>query len=225
MEFIKQMIKKIKEQSKKKNSLYANIDWEKAKELFKQPLSLPDGKRLFPTTHEVLHILAAAGAIGLTFALPKAGATLARMILGVNTYSDWRINQVVSRLRKQKYISIKYNGDGSTTVKITKNGMTKALTYQLDTMILSKPKRWDKKWRVVIFDIPNKYKRVRDVFRMRLLQLDLYQLQESAYISPYPCFAEIEFLRALYGVTFTVRYLLVEKIEDDEFLRHKFDLI
>ena len=102
--------------------------------------------------------------------------------------------------------------------------MNRALTYQLDTMMVRKPKRWDKKWRVVIFDIPEKYRRVRDIFRSRLRQLSLYQLQESVYISPYPCFSEIEFLRELYGVSFTVSYLLVDRIEDDELLRSHFEL-
>lgn len=219
----KRIIKRSK--NKNKQSLYAKIDWEKTKELFKQPYNSPKESKLFPTTREILHILAAAGAIGLTFAFPKAGAEIGRFLLCDDSYSDWRSNQIISQLRKQKYISIKYNQNGSVTTKITKNGMVRALTYQLDSMVLSKPKRWDKKWRVIIFDIPNKYKRVRDVFRLRLQQLELHQLQESVYISPYPCFDEIEFLRELYGVAFKVQYLLVDKIEDDRFLQNHFELV
>ena len=102
--------------------------------------------------------------------------------------------------------------------------MVKALTYRLDTLMITKPKRWDKKWRVVIFDIPIKYNRVRDIFRSRLVQMGMYQLQESVYIYPYSCFSEIEFLRELYGVPFTARYLLVEHIENDDFLKYHFEL-
>lgn len=203
---------------------YARIDWEKAKELFKQPFHQPAKKKNFPSTKEILHILAAAGTIGLTFAFPKIGTSIGRLLLGSSYYNDWSSDQVLKQLKKQKYVEIKTNDDGSITLKITQNGLVRALTYQLEEMTINQPKRWDKKWRVVIFDIPNKYKRTRDIFRMRLHQLGLYQLQESTYIHPYPCFDQIEFLRELYGITFTVNYLLVEKLEDDGFLRRRFEL-
>ncbi len=57
-----------------------------------------------------------------------------------------------------------------------------------------------------------------------LRQLELYPLQKSVFVSPYPCFDEVEFLRELYGVAFTVRYLLVERIEKDEFLKQHFNV-
>lgn len=211
---------------RKRQNPYARIDWDKAKELFRDPInpSEEDKSKLFPSRKEILHVLAAAGAIGLTFAFPKIGASIGGLLLGDKHYRDWRSDQIISQLEKQKYVAIKYNDSGSITIKITKDGMNRALTYQLDMMRVRKPKRWNKKWRVVIFDIPEKYKRVRDIFRLRLKQLNLYKLQESVYVSPYPCFYEVEFLRELYGVSFTVRYLLVDKIEDDELLRGYFEL-
>lgn len=211
---------------KKKRHPYARIDWEKAKEIFKEPINLEkeDESKLFPSSRKILHILAAAGTIGLTFAFPKAGVALGSLLLGDKKYRDWRSDQILSQLNKQKYVDIKYNNNSSVTVKITKNGMNRALTYQLDIMTVRKPKRWDKKWRVVIFDIPEKYRRVRDIFRSRLRQLGLFKLQESVYVYPYPCFDEIEFLRELYGIPFTVSYLLVDKIEDDEFIKNRFEL-
>lgn len=211
---------------RKRQNPYARIDWDKAKELFRDPIILSKGdkSRLFPSRKEILHVLAAAGTIGLTFAFPKVGASIGSLLLGDKHYRDWRSDQIISQLEKQKYVEIEYKKNGSITVKITKNGMTRALTYRINMMMVSKPKRWDKKWRVVIFDIPDKYKRVRDIFRLRLKQLNLYKLQESVYVSPYPCFHEVEFLRELYGVSFTVRYLLVDKIEEDELLRSYFEL-
>ena len=160
----------------------------------------------------------------MTFAFPKAGAGIGKALFGKKIYAGWRTDQIIKRLNKQKYIEVKENDDDTTTIKITRNGMIRALTYKLDSMILRKPEKWNGKWRVVIFDIPNNYRRIRDIFRGRLLQLGLYKLQESVYVSPFPCFDEIEFLRELYGVAFTVKYLLVEKIEDDEFLRNWFGL-
>lgn len=213
----------LKKRAKPKDP-YAKIDWEKAAILFKNSTSYTTKKRLFPLTKDVLRIIAGAGAVGLTFAFPGAALAISSILLGDKSYPRWSANKIFSQLDKQKFIDISENTDGSTTVKITQKGMTRALTYQLNTLKLKKPKHWDKKWRVVVFDVPEKYRRVRDVFRMRLRQLGLYQLQKSVYVSPTPCFKEIEFLRELYSVSINVRYLLVEKIEDDTFLRDHFSL-
>lgn len=43
---------------------------------------------------------------------------------------------------------------------------------------------WDKKWRVVIFDIPEKERKTRNFLRTKLVSLGFGELQESVYISP-----------------------------------------
>lgn len=203
---------------------YAPIDWEKVATLFKLPPADLRKNRLVPLAKDVLRIIAGAGAIGLTFAFPGAAPAIGAIFLGDKSYPRWSTNKIFSQLDKQKFVKVTENADGSTTVKITQKGMIRALTYQLGTLQLKKPKHWDGKWRVVIFDVPEKHKRLRDIFRRRLLQLGLYRLQESVYASPYPCFKEIEFLRELYSVSFNVRYLLVDKIEEDSALRDHFEL-
>jgi hypothetical protein len=200
--------------------VYSDIDWEKAACVFeKGKTSQSKITASFPSTKDVLNILAAVGTIGFLFACPKA----ASQMLGNNQYKRWKVKKVFSNLSRQKDIEVQEHEDGSQTVRITKQGMVKALRYKLDTMKLQ-PRRWDGKWRVVLFDIPEKHKKIRDVFRMRLIQLSLYMLQDSVFASPYPCFDEIEFLRSLYHVQFNVIYVLADKIEDDTPLRQHFQL-
>lgn len=210
--------------SERKTPYDANINWEKASILFKQPLIRRQNNSSHPSVKNILHLLAGAGTVGLMFMFPGAAVGIGSLVLGERKYSRWRTKQVIYQLAKQQYIKVKEEDNGKTTVTIMRKGLAKALTYRLEDMQLAKPKKWDNKWRVIIFDIPEKYKKVRDIFRMRLRQLGLYQLQESVYVSPYKCFNEIEFLRELYGVAFTVRYLLVDKLEDDNFLRQHFEL-
>lgn len=216
--------KRRRKTTRKRGSLYAKIDWQKAEALFQRPSPKRETSSDYPSTREILRVLAGVGAVGMMFLFPGAAPGLGMLLLGGRSYSRWRTKQILSQLAKQKFVAIKEHDNGKVTVAITQQGMVRALTYELDSMHLVKPKTWDKKWRVVIFDIPEKYKRVRDVFRMRLRQLGLHQFQESVYVSPYPCFDEVEFLRELYDVAFTVRYLLVEKLEDDSFLKNHFDL-
>lgn len=202
---------------------YTHIDWEKASKLFQQPI-ISERMYSFPPVKHILHTLAKVGAIGMIFAFPGAAPAIGSLVLGENSYDRWKTRKIITRLKRQKFVTIKENPDNTVTVKITRQGMVRALTYQLETMQIKKPKSWDKKWRVVIFDIPEKYKKAREIFRIRLRQLNLYLLQDSVFVSPYPCFNEVEFLRELYGIPSTVKYLLVEKLEGDQELKEHFSL-
>lgn len=51
--------------------------------------------------------------------------------------------------------------------------------------------RWDKKWRIVIFDIPQELHNKRNIFRARLKSLGFYMIQKSVFVFPYPCEEEL----------------------------------
>jgi hypothetical protein len=220
---------RIVRKKKTQRPLYASVDWEKAKQIFQTApetslnSTLTESLKRIPVK-DILRVVAAVGIIGIIFTCPPAGAALGTLFLDGKPYRRWKVRSTLDQLVRQKYVSVKNHEDGSITVTITKQGMTRALTYQLNTMRLTVPKKWDKKWRVVMFDVPNRYGRTRDVFRKRLEQLGLRMVQKSVFISPYPCFKEVEFLRELYGIAITVQYLLVEKIEGDAQLKHQFNL-
>ncbi len=51
--------------------------------------------------------------------------------------------------------------------------------------------KWDKKWRVIIFDIPQELHNKRNIFRQRLKSLGFYMIQKSVFVFPYPCEDEL----------------------------------
>lgn len=66
-------------------------------------------------------------------------------------------------------------------------------------------RRWDKKWRIVIFDISEESRHTRDLLRDKLKELGFGMLQRSIYISPYNLVQDMyEFLhsRHLLGKVF-----------------------
>ena len=89
----------------------------------------------------------------------------------------------------------------------------KLLKFKLDEMIIKKPKRWDGKWRVVIFDIPEKFRLGRDYLRNKLKELGFYQMQKSAWVHPYPCGDEVDFIKELYEVRPFVRVITADSID------------
>jgi len=199
------------------------VNWEKASAFFQHLPAVSNKNQRF-TAASFLRLLVGTADKGIMFLAHADNPAVVEYLLEATGPLNWRTRHIIDRFQKQKYVTVQEDKDGTITVKITKNGLVKALSYELNTLRIKKPERWDGKWRAVVFDVPEKYHRLRDVFRMRIKQIGLYPLQESVYISPYPCFDQIEFLRELYGIAFTVRYLLVEKVEEDGFLRKYFGL-
>ena len=169
---------------------------------------------------ETLKILAAVGFISISLLMPWL-----TIIIGREAKNRQRqaFRQRLDRLKKRKLVNIRYE-KGEQIVEITKNGLKEALKFKTKEMVINKPLRWDKKWRLIIFDIDEKKKRSRDQFRKKLQELGFYPLNESVYVHAYPCFDEVEFIRQIYFVGWEVRYILADKIENDELLRSRFEL-
>src|SRR3989338_124139 len=88
------------------------------------------------------------------------------------------LRRAIKTLYTSKLISEKQNLDGTITIVLTENGKQKALTYDLEKIEIKKPKQWDKKWRVVLFDIPDNRKKSREILRFHLKNLGFYEFQE-----------------------------------------------
>ena len=107
---------------------------------------------------------------------------------------------------------------------LSDQGKKVALTYRLDDMRIKKPEHWDRKWRLVAFDVPEKRKKIRDSLRFRFRQIGLLEFQKSIFVSPYPCEKEIEFLIEFHDARSYVRTIMAEKIDNQLHFEKKFGL-
>ena len=106
-------------------------------------------------------------------------------------------------------------------VKITKKGELKILMSKAG--IVKTPK-WDGKWRLVVFDIPEESSVLRDRFRKLLKSYGFKMLQASVFICPYPLNREaIAYLKET-GLINYIRILKVEEVDDDKDLKKYFHL-
>jgi len=85
-------------------------------------------------------------------------------------------------------------------------------------------KKWDGKWRIVVFDIPEKKKGVRNALRRKLKELGFYELQKSVFVFPYECGNEIEFIVEFFELRPYVRTGVLEKIDNTTHLKRIFKL-
>ncbi|MFZ5845605.1 MAG: hypothetical protein ACOY0S_04010, partial [Patescibacteria group bacterium] len=131
--------------------------------------------------------------------------------------------RTLRRLEQNKQIEI-IEENGQQIIHLTKNGKRKILKYSLENLTIEKPKHWDGKWRLVLYDVPVSEKKLGDIIRQALKTLGFYAIQNSAYLFPYPCFNQVEFLREYYGLGDKVQYMLVEHIERDQAFKIFFHL-
>ena len=134
--------------------------------------------------------------------------------------------RTLRELAKRKYISFKEQNNGTVKIELTHQGRLMVRQYNLENMKLQKPKRWDKRWRVLLYDIPTYNKKASDAFREKLKQLRLYQLQKSVWVSPYDCISEIEFLCGVFDIDINrhVLYFTTPEIPQEQILKKFFKL-
>ncbi|MCL5011881.1 MAG: hypothetical protein M1320_00445 [Patescibacteria group bacterium] len=122
--------------------------------------------------------------------------------------------EATRRLVKTKYIKIIREKD-EVHITLTTQGKKIAREISHDANYI-KTKKWDKKWRVIMYDIPSKHKHERDALRQKVKELGMHQLQKSVWIYPYDCKEEIQFLCDMLNVSYKKHILYFETEEVPE---------
>ncbi len=180
--------------------------------------------KLGPTQKKILLLL--LGGVGLSLAgSPKKYFGVIKSVADEwNKINENSLKRAIKSLYQSRFIEAREHENGSMTVVLSDNGRKKALTYNMDTMTIKKPPQWDGQWRLVLFDIPNKRKKERDVLRSLLKQLGFIKYQESAFIIPYECKNEIDYVVEFYNLRPHVRLVAVNSFDDDLAFKKSFGL-
>ena len=178
----------------------------------------------------------AKSVLNATLAIMATGGiiTLGAMAPGLLT----EINKISRRKRKEKtekyreiwrnFNLLKKKGnlefvkeeDDCLFYKFSEKGKAKVRKFIIDELQISAPKEWDKKWRLIIFDIPEKKRSGRVALRKKLNDMGFFQCQKSAWIHPFPCLEEIEFIKDVFNIKPFVKIFLVDEMTDGKSLYH-----
>lgn len=181
--------------------------------------------RLGSTAQKILLLLLGGVALGLS-GTPKRYARVWKATRkALKEVDKQKLYRAIRRLYESKLIQSIEHEDGSITLILTRTGKKVALRYKIDDLVIAKPVKWDNKWRVIIFDIPEDQKPLRDTLRMRLKQLGLIELQKSVFVHPYECRDEIDFVIELYQARSYVRIIEAIYIDNELHLKKKFSLL
>lgn len=127
-------------------------------------------------------------------------------------------------LKRKGLIKMNYEGK-QLYISLTPEGRKIAKKYQIDDLEIKKPRKWDKRWRILIFDINDKYKDKREALRGKLKELGLFMLQKSVWVCPYNFQKEIEILRTFFALQKKeMKVINAYEIEDDEVIKDFFKM-
>ena len=151
-----------------------------------------------------------------TFQLLGRSGALARL--------KYQTKGVLTRLRMKGEIEFEER-DGKRCVRLTERGEEMlALEQQRMGLANAKPRKWDRRYRLVMFDVPERRKKIRERLRFEMREIGFLRIQDSAWVYPYDCEEFIALLKADLHIGKDVLYAVVEEIENDGWIRKHFDL-
>jgi phenylacetic acid degradation operon negative regulatory protein len=141
---------------------------------------------------------------------------------------EWRdidrqlLDRNVRKLESLRLIAYKKGESGTVSVYLTDMGKKVARVYSLDTRQSIIKRVWDGRWRIIIFDVPEAERKVRNGFRFHIKKLGMFELQKSVFVYPYPCEDEVLFLADFYNARKYCKFIVAEYIHDDRRIRSHF---
>jgi DNA-binding transcriptional regulator PaaX len=177
-----------------------------------------------PIESIILTTIAVAGLITVAAILP--GIAPALQMLGVGkrkSYPKRNVSHALSRLRSKGLIEYREK-DGRHYAVLTDKGKERLNIYNKKSAVLRIPKKWDGKWRLVMFDIVEPLRSVRVSLRRELSQAGFVRLQDSVWVYPYDCEEYVALLKADKRIGKSVLYIVAEKVEYDRPLKELFNL-
>lgn len=138
-----------------------------------------------------------------------------QMTMGNLNYRISRRLSLSPNLRRTQNIvyQAKKKGWISNDLKLTKQGEKRLKEIFPSSQ---KPLKWEKKWYLVIFDIPESLRYKRDILREKLKQLGFGQLQQSVWISPFNYIYNIAKIIQEYHLGSYVIFSVTEKLGLEE---------
>jgi len=182
-------------------------------------------KRIYTNVQQsLLAAVALAGIVLVATTAPNLPMALDKLPAIKRAKLRYQYRTAFGRLAAQGHIVFEKRND-KQYARITESGR-KALAFEQEKAKLKNvnKKRWNGRWRVVIFDVPEKRRKTRDRLREIMERTGFARLQDSVWVFPYDCEDFIALLKAELKIGAAVLYMVVEQIENDKHLRAHFGL-
>ena len=166
----------------------------------------------------LLGSIAVAGILSVAAIAPNAVQLLKPIMREYDRQKRYRDKKAFYKLIEKGLVEIEKTKKGSFA-KLTDKGKRALEIAEGRNYRVKIPRHWDKKWRVIIFDIPEKRKALRNRMRTTLMQIGFVRLQDSVWVYPYSCEELVILLKADFKIGKDLLYLIDVRIENHRHLK------
>ncbi len=171
----------------------------------------------------ILATVGAAGVLAVAMIAPNIFQALPRLT-GDKYKLAYRAKTAAGRLAQQGLVKFSTRG-GMRYIEITNKGRRALILEEAKSHSQkARPRRWDHRYRIVMFDLPEYRKTIRDRLRFFMRRYGFLRLQDSVWVYPYDCEELVALLKAELRVGKDVLYAIVESIENDGWIKKHFAL-
>ncbi len=175
----------------------------------------------------LLGILLFASLAGIAIVAPNLFSVLRLKKQGFKNFRSQDVKKIKAafyQLKRRDLVDFSRDKKGAVKPRLTGKGRQAAIKLLFDNYRIQPSDKWDGIWRVVIFDIPTKKNRHRDILRQRLEHMGFIQMQRSVFASPFPCKRELDIICEVYDLWDFVNYFEAINIDNEGNLRAYFGL-
>ncbi|MEK7126251.1 MAG: CRISPR-associated endonuclease Cas2 [Patescibacteria group bacterium] len=179
-------------------------------------------KRKQDIQHAVLTTIAVVGFLAWTAVAPNT-LQLLRYMPKEKWNLAYRTRTAAGRLVAKGYATW-VDRDGKKYLRITEAGRKALMFEQAKVALKNQKKKWDGRWRMVVFDVPERRRHIRNRLRTVMCEIGFVRLQDSVWVYPYDCEDFVALLKSEIKIGKDVLYAIADTIEHDKSIRLHFKL-
>ena len=172
----------------------------------------------------ILSTIYGAGLVSVAVLAPNVIGALAKLGFVPGRNHAYKVKRSLTRLVEEGLVFWEKTPRG-TFARLTSGGKQKVEMLYGGELGVKKPHRWDGKWRIVTYDLKEAKRGLRAKLRNTLTSFGFVKLQHSVWIYPYDCEDLIMLIKADFKIGKDILYLIVEKVENDMWLKRSFGLL
>ena len=172
---------------------------------------------------KIILLTLGAGTIVLATATMPGLAHILKLFNARSRTERARVVRSLKTLEEGGYL-YSYKKSQNAYFKVTDKGAATIDRLKFEKMKLPLSSRWDKKWRIVIFDIPENKKNARNALSLTLKRIGFYSLQRSVFVYPHECQKEVYRVADYFKVRRHIKFMLAQKIDGDTDIKKHFKL-
>lgn len=174
--------------------------------------------RLGTVSKTILGIVAVAGLVSIAVVAPNA----LQILIPRRRY---KVKPRIQGVNKsiEALIASGLLQDKGGSLKLTKKGRWE-VGIRSEIISPGSTRKWDGKWRIVIFDVPENKRGIRRELRRAIALYGFVKLQQSAWVYPYKCDDFVHLVRTYLGIKQNIICITADTIENDSWLKKEFGL-